>query len=346
MRKWVVLLCLIFVIIIGERWIIHRATSQTASFVRKISGLPTGQYWWLVDAYQDWVFVVDRYGNKVDITGKMDLDPVSPFYVARINPDSEQVVEEFTTKQWRAIAISAEREQRTDSWLAQEHDYWVLNSQSNTAYAFKPVQWNEWGEERYTGVHVIDVQTRQLKKFLEISPVGAFSLSPSGGKLYVSVGPKDDRPPEIRVFSTATLDLVKTITYNSDCPIWDMKFTSDGNRLFCCVYGRGLLVIDTASDQIEPWGEPLAVPINFGLSTDFSFSIALALDEKEVYVALRRGREKGRVAAIDITQKKLVRTLELSPTACTSVAVVGDKLFAACLDGVYVIDIPAWRKQR
>jgi hypothetical protein len=63
-------------------------------------------------------------------------------------------------------------------------------------------------------------------------------------------------------------------------------------------------------------------------------------------VALRHGREKGRVAAIDIAQKKLVRVLELSPTACTSVVVVGDKLFAACLDGVYVIDIPSWRKQQ
>jgi len=51
-------------------------------------------------------------------------------------------VEEFTTRQWRAIAISAEREQRPDSWLAQDYDYWVFDSQSNTAYALKPVQWD------------------------------------------------------------------------------------------------------------------------------------------------------------------------------------------------------------
>ncbi|MCS7253180.1 MAG: hypothetical protein NZ781_03990, partial [Armatimonadetes bacterium] len=86
--------------------------------------------------------------------------------------------------------------------------------------------------------------------------------------------------------------------------------------------------------------------VNFGFPTDFSGSIALASDEKEVYVALRDGWEKGRVAAIDIAQKKLVRTLELSQTACTSVVVMGDKLFAACLDGVYVIDIPAWRQKQ
>ncbi|GBC99530.1 hypothetical protein HRbin17_02055 [bacterium HR17] len=344
MRKWVGLLCLICMIVVGGWWIVRRAIGQATSFVRKINGLPAGQHWWFVDAYQGQLFVIDRYGNKVDITGKINLYPVAPFYVARINPNTEQVEEEFTTRQWRAVAISAQREQRVDSWLTQDYDYWVLDSQSNTAYALRPTHWDEWGEERYTGIYVIDVQTRQLKKFLEISPIGTLSLSSSEGKLYVSVGPEYGKSPEIRVFSTATLDLIKTMTYNSDCPIWDMKFTRDGKRLFCCVYGRGLLVVNTVNDQFESWGEPLDVPVDFGLA-NFSFSIAMASDEKEVYVALRDSRERGRVAAIDIAQKKLVRTLELSPTACTSVVVIGDKLFAACLDGVYVIDIPAWRQQ-
>lgn len=341
MRKWVSLVCLILMVVVGGEWIVRQVIGQAASFVRKINGLPTGQYWWFVDVYQGNLFVVDLFGNKVDITDrtKLDLDPTPPFYVACINPYTEQMVEEFTSRQYRAIAISAEREQRVDSWLTQDYDYWVLDSQSNTAYALKPVQWEEWGEERYIGVHVIDVQTRQLKKFLEMSPVGTLSLSPNGEKLYVSLGVKVDRLPEIRVFSTATLDLIKTITYDSDGPIWDMKFTRDGNRLFCCVYGRGLLVVDTENDRFESWGE-------FGLGADFSFSVALASDEKEVYVALRDDLERRRVTAIDIAQEKLVRILELSSTACTSVVVMGDKLFAACLDGVYVVDIPAWRQQQ
>lgn len=346
MRKYVSLFCVTLLVVVEAGWVVRQVMGQAVSIARKISGLPTGQHWWFVDAYQGRLFVVDLYGNKVDITGKIKLEITPPFYVARINPDTEQVVEEFTSRQRRAVAISAEREQRTDSWLAQDYDYWVLDSQCNTAYALKPVQWNEWGEERYSGVHVIDLQTRQLKKFLEISPVGTLALSPTGAKLYVSVGTKDDRLPEIKVFSTATLGLIKTITYYSDCPIWDMKLTGDGNRLFCCVYARGLLVVDTMNDQFELWKEPANMPVNFGFSTDFSFSIALAPDEKEVYMALREDREKGRIAAIDIAQKKLVRMLQLSPTACTSVVVVGDKLFAAYLDGVYVIDIPAWRQQQ
>jgi len=74
--------------------------------------------------------------------------------------------------------------------------------------------------------------------------------------------------------------------------------------------------------------------------------MALSSDEQEIYIGLEYGLKKGAVAAIDVAQKKIVRVLELSPTGCTSVVVIGEKLFAACLDGVYVIDIPAWRKQQ
>jgi DNA-binding beta-propeller fold protein YncE len=346
MRKQIGLLCLISMVAMGGIWFVYQAISQSSSIVRKINGLPMGQYWWFLDVYQNQLFVLDSYGNKVDITDKINLDPTPPFYVARVNPDTEQVVEEFTTRQLRAVAISAEREQRPDSWLARDYDYWVFDSQSNTAYALKPVQWDEWSEERYTGVHVVDVQTRQQKKFLEAPYVGAIALHPNREKLYVAVISEETR--EIRIFSTTTLQLIKTLPYESDGPIWDMKFTRDGSRLFCCVYGRGILVIDTLSDQFEAWegSNSAEIPVDFGIETDFSFSIALASDEKEIYVALRYGREKGRVAAIDISQKKLIRVLELSPTACTSVVVVGDKLLAACLDGVYVIDIPSWRKQQ
>ncbi|MFA4043622.1 MAG: hypothetical protein HZRFUVUK_000400 [Candidatus Fervidibacterota bacterium] len=340
MRSWIRLLGLLLTIMAAASWVTLQTMKQKASFVRKIGGLPTGRYWWFVDVYQNRLFIVDVYGNKVDITGKIDLDPTPPFYVARINPDTEQVVEEFTTRQFMAVAISAEREQRPDSWLAQDYDYWVFDSQSNIAYALKPVRWDEWGEERYTGVHVVDVQTRQQKKFLEAPYVGAIALHPNREKLYVAVISEETR--EIRIFSTTTLQLIKTLPYESDGPIWDMKFTRDGSRLFCCVYGRGILVIDTTSDQFEAWEDTSEMPINFGFPTEL-VSIALSSDEKEIYLALSEGEEKGRVAAIDIARKKLVRVLKLSPTACTSVVVVGDKLFAACLDGVYVIDIPRWR---
>jgi hypothetical protein len=65
----------------------------------------------------------------------------------------------------------------------------------------------------------------------------------------------------------------------------------------------------------------------------------------EVFFALRHGDAQGAVAALDVSKRRVVRTLQLSRGACSSVCVVGNKLFAGCLDGIYVIDIDAWRKQ-
>jgi hypothetical protein len=342
-------LLLIIGVIVGAGWVASRGISQIPSFVRKIRGLPAGLHYWLVEIHQNQVFVIDGYGNKVDITGKLNLDPTPPFYVARIDPDTEQVVEEFTSKHFRAIAISAERENRPDSWLAEEFDYWVIDEQSKIAYALKPIRQDEWGIERYAGVYVIDINTRQVKKFLEISPVSfTLALHPNREKLYVMTRPKkaEVETGEIRIYSTASLDLLKMITYLGGFCILDAEFNQDGSRLFCSVRGRGILVIDTVNDQLEHWEPPFDHPVDFGIEDRLIIRLTLNPDGQEIYVALREGEARGAVAAIDTIQKKLVRILDLSPTACTSVTVVGDKLFAACLDGVYVIDIPAWRKQQ
>ncbi|MCX7777447.1 MAG: hypothetical protein N2381_05235 [Armatimonadetes bacterium] len=320
-----------------------------------MKGLPSGRFGWILREWKGQLFLVYLTGKRdvVELLSKAfppgQTPFVSPFPVVRIDPDAEHVIEEFTSKHHHPVPISAEREQRPDSWLAQDYDYWVLDEQANIAYALKPTRWDEWdSEKRYAGVYVIDLKTRWVKNFLEISPVFTLALHPNRQKLYVMTAPEkaEVEAGEVQVYSTANLGLLKTITYNGGVYIWDTEFSQDGSRLFCCVDGRGLLVVDTVKDQFELWEEPADMPVNFGFPTDFSGSIALASDEKEVYVALRDGWEKGRVAAIDIAQKKLVRTLELSQTACTSVVVMGDKLFAACLDGVYVIDIPAWRQKQ
>lgn len=338
----------LLIVFIGCKWMILQTVECVNSFIRKINILQSGQYWWIVEFYQNQVFVVDRAGNKVDQTIIPGSRPSLPFYVVRIDPKTERIVEEFTTKHFRGVAISAEREQRPDSWLAQDYDYWVLDEQSDIAYALKPVRWDEWNpEKRYEGVYVIDLKTRQVRSFLGIPNIFTLVLHPNEKKLYIMTAPKEAEMEtgEIRVYSTTNWGLLKTISYTGGAYIWDAEFTQDGSRLFCCVHGRGILVINTVSDELESWEPPPDFPICFGIKDRIVVSLALSSDERELYIALRIGRERGAVAAIDIAQKKLVRTLELSPTACTSVAVIGDKLFAACLDGVYVIDIPAWRQQ-
>jgi len=346
-RKMGMVYLLTTILIVGGVWITYQAISQSPSFVRKISGLPAGKYRWFVDAYQGMLFVVDVYGNKVDITDKSDIDPMPPFYAIRIDPDTEHIVEEFTTKHYRAVAISAERESRLDSWLAESYDYWVVDEQSGITYALKPTQWNEYGAfERYAGVHVIDLQTRQVKKFLEISPTFTIALHPNRDKLYVMTAPKEseEETGEIQIYSTTDLSLLKTITYKGGIDIWDTEFTQDGNHLFCCVNSRGILVINTMNDQLESWELPSNYPISFDIEGNI-VSLALSSDEREIYIALEDELERGVVSTIDIVQRKLIRKLVLSSNSCTSIAVVGEKLFAACLDGVYVIDIPSWRQQ-
>ena len=324
--------------------------------IRKIEGLPSGRFGWVIGEWEGQLYLVYLTGKRdvVELLSQAFPPGTSPFVspcpIAHINPESERVVEEFESKHLFPIAITAEREQRSDSWLAQEYDYWIVDTQANIAYALKPIRWDEWGaNERYAGVYVIDLKAKQVNRFLEISPTYSFALHPNRKKLYVMTAPKDAETEtgEILVYSTENFSLLKKITFYGGVYIWTTKFTRDGNKMFCCVRGRGLLVVNTISDTLESWGELEGYPQDF--SADLSFeTIALSSDEKEIYTTAVKGeigKERGAIAAIDIAQKKLVRVLEISPTECTSLEVVGDKLFAACLDGVYVIDIPAWRQQ-
>jgi hypothetical protein len=339
--KTLMYLCLFLAIAVV--YVTYGVIKGWSSFVRKISDLPAGRQDWIVETYQGKVYAISLI--HLETQG-------SENYVACIDPNTEKVIDRFTTKKFTAIAVSAEREQRLDSWLAREYDYWVLDEKSNIAYALKPTAPDNWDpEQRYNGVYVVNLKTHKVEKFLPISPMtGKIFLHPNRGKLYITTEPKEAEieTGEIRIYSVSDWVLLKTITHLGQV-ILDAKFTKDGNRLFCCSI-RGMLVVNTLEDRLEPWDSSPDVPVRFNIEGHM-YSLDLSSDEKELYVAIElikvgKGIQKGGVAAIDIVRKKLARILELSSPACTSVAVVGDKLFAACLDGVYVIDIPAWRKQR
>jgi hypothetical protein len=51
---------------VAASWVTLQTTNQNASFVRKIGGLPTGQYWWFVDVYQNRLFIVDELEHRSD----------------------------------------------------------------------------------------------------------------------------------------------------------------------------------------------------------------------------------------------------------------------------------------
>jgi hypothetical protein len=180
-----------------------------------------------------------------------------------------------------------------------------------------------------------------VKRTIRLQPeadYGAMALHPNSMKLYLSVRERDVGGV-VWIYNTKTLERIKVLPLDSDHTIKDMHFSKDGQLLFGAVGARGVAMIETGGDKVVGW-------INPPKDRLFMPPMALSSDEREIYIGLEYGLKRGAVAAIDVAQKKIVGVLELSPTGCTGVVRVGDKLFAACLDGVYVIDIPSWRKQQ
>lgn len=324
-------------VFVGTQFVYQSVGQNT---FRKIGGLPSDYRLWLVTTYENHLFVIE--GGQVDTKRWEPKLPLPLIFRAfRVDPVMERVVEEFKTKHIFAQSILAEREQRPDSWLAQDYEYWLLDGKTNTVYAVKPTRWEEMARaQRYSHVEVIDLSTRQVKKIIGLLPeasFGTFALHPSKAKLYLSVRGRDVGGL-LWIYSTTTLERIKAIELLSDHTIWDIHFSKNGRYLFGSLGARGIAIIDTEEDKLIGWISPPEDRL-------YTASIALSPDDREIYVGLGFALRKGGIAAIDVEQRKIVRTLELSPTGCISVAKVGEKLFAACLDGVYVIDIAQWRGQ-
>ena len=310
--------------------------ARAQNFVRQVVRSPSGYRLWFVTTDGNHVFAIDI--APVDPKRWELLAPnpiVPPFHFLQIDPTTEQVVKEGKTNHIFAQAIVAEQEQTHLSWLAKDHGYWVVDHQNNVAFALITLSVDS------PRIDVIDLSTREVKRTIRLQPeanYGAMALHPNGTKLYLSV-----REIEVGglvwVYDTKTLERIKVIQLDCDHTIKDIHFSKDGQYLFGAVGSRGVAIIETRDDKIVGWINPPSDRL-------FKSPMALSSDEQEIYIGLEYGLKKGAVAAIDVAQKKIVRVLELSLTGCTGVALVGNKLFAACLDGVYVIDIPVWRKQQ
>ncbi len=320
----------------------YRAKAQ--GFLRQLTGLPSGYRVWILTADSDRIFVIDM-GIPIGPERWVITSPPSPpFHFLQIDPVMERVVKEGKTNHIFAQAIIAEQEQTPYSWLVKDYGYWVIDNRNNMVFAVKYTLGSGKGEllhKAFPSIDVIDLSTREVKQTIRLQPeaaYGAMALHPNGTKLYLSVRERDVGGV-VWIYDPKTLERIKVLPLDSDHTIKDMHFSKDGQYLFGGVGSRGVAIIDTVNDEIVGWVNPpkdrLFMPL-----------IALSSDEREIYVGLQYGLKKGAVAAIDVEKRKIIRVLELSPTGCTGVVRVGDKLFAACLDGVYVIDIPAWRQQR
>jgi len=353
-RILVVMVIMLVVSSVMVTWMVWSTSySFQTSFVRKVSGLPSLFTRWDVYDYSGKLFAL------------YSPDDVSIIFY-RIDPVTEQVIETIEVKQpIHPQAVIARHYRLPDAWLAEMGFFaWEIDPKRKVAYAVKPpFEPNSVEEVGYFGIYVVDTETREIKNFIENRPYGYgfafFTLHPSGQKLYV-----ESPPDSVRVLDTEKLEWVKEFRVKSDYfGLFFSGFSSDGKYLFAARTGR-LIVINTEEDKVEEWGEKINEELDTKYDAGVRTVLAFSEDKSEMYAALAIGshidipdtpvdlfnepgaKAHGGVAAIDLAQKKIVRILGLTKKReCTSVAVIGNKLFVGSFEGIFVIDIDRWRQQ-
>ena len=330
-------------------WIVGSAIrSFQTSFVRKVSGLPSLFTHW--DVYD--------YAGKLFALYSPD-DVSLNFY--RIDPVTERVIETIEVKQpIYPQAVIARHYRLPDAWLAEMGFFaWEIDPQRKIAYAVKPPsQPTKIEEVGYLGIYVVDTETKEIKRFIEHRLFNFFALHPSGHKLYV-----ESPPDSVKVLDTEKLEWVKEFEITGDYwATYFSGFSKDGKYLFAACTGE-LIVINTEKDKVEEWGRKINEELDTRYNAGVGVQLAFSEDKSEMYAALAIGhidipdtpvdlfnepgkKAHGGVVAIDLAQKKIVRVLGLTrEQECNSVAVIGNKLFVASWEGVFVIDIDQWRQQ-
>lgn len=334
--------------------------SVAEPFVRRATGVPEGHYYWALSRTESIIYAVDIYGNRYDLRyrpiprTRTLRDMETAYSVVCVDSREEKVVDTFVVGAdfWpdeNGLFLQAWHK-RTYPHLVSNYDFWLSAPAGDVVYAMKPATNLRMTYERWREVHVVESHTGTILHTVQMPEgyIQCIRLSPDGRLLAVA------NEQQIRLYQAPDMRLVATLQIPGDAPIVRMAFSADGKRLFVFGECRGLVVVDVERKRFEAVSNEVSAgqPMTFGLPYLQMMSFALSPDEKEMYFALTRTKwEKdtdrpldGRVAAVDVSSGKVVRLLRLSDTGCTSIVVVGNKLFAACLDGIYVIDIDAWRK--
>jgi len=348
-----IVVTLVVTLIMG--WLIWDGTKSTLSsffqssqFIRIISGLPQDVHGWDIFTYYGKVFI---YPIEVE---------EAPFTIYRIDPNNERIVESIIIDQIISPqAIIARHYQLPDAWLAEQGFFmWEIDQQTNIAYATKPEKLpskvQEYVENGFEGVYVIDMITRKVKNFIKYPGFLHMILHPSGKKLYIEA-------PEgkVRVLDTERLEWVKEFFVGDYFALLFTGFSDDGKYLFCGYNGyKGFIVINTEKDEVETWAKQINEEIYDKYNINVIPPYALSEDKQEVYAAAHfvEGnvdifnepgvKAKGGVITIDLSQRKVTRMLGLSrERECTGAVVIGNKLFVSSWNDIFVIDIDHWRKR-
>jgi len=336
-------------------WMVHASPSSP---VRRVTGIPEGHYVWALSGTETSIYAVDIYGNRYDLRYRpLPNQLETSNFVMRVDIQAERVVDTFVI---HADFCPLDNGSFLDAWrkgthphLVSHYDYWVTDPSRAVVYALKPstdATDARMTFERWRELYVLESHTGKVLRVVRMPEgyIECIRLSPDRRLLAVASG------QQIRLYQAPDMQLLETLSFGWDAAIPRMVFSADGRRLFVFGKARGLLIADMERKRFDI-GDDEALrgqPMTFGLPYLEMWDMALSPDEREVYIALAQlkwskgnGRYvNGRVAAVDVGSRRVVRVLHLSDTGCFCLAVVGNKLFAACLDGIYVIEIEAWRK--
>lgn len=340
------------------------ASIASEVIVRRVGNLPEPPYWW-------WVISTDgkrvyAMGARAQVNSQrrdmftVDVDTKPPYLVLEIDPAVEQVVAKHLLQEFFPPFHNAQYIQAflggDLAWLTRDYDFWQVAK--GRIYALLPLQRDPKAyPDRWRTIHEIDAATRQVVRSVDVRNVlprddtsidversqyiTTMRVSPEGRRLLTG------HDGLIVVWSLPNLQPLFYKPYDSDREITAMELSADGRLLYALAYARGLLVLNLQIRELERW-DPKShpgTPQKFGIEDLHMVDMVLAPDGREIFFALRYAHVKGAIAALDTSSRKIARILRLSRTACVSLCVVSNKLFASCLDGIYVIDIDAWRKK-
>jgi DNA-binding beta-propeller fold protein YncE len=241
--------------------------------------VPSGYFGWIVQPYGKRVIAVNPTGEQdiIKVAEELpkpgqDRDPFAPPYkVMLLSPEEERVVEQFESNHIWAVAILAEKERSSVSWLAQGHDYWVLDAVRQVAYALRtpPQPLLFWQT-----LDKVDLNTRQVLHTLRMQEIGAIALSADGNRLYVP-HMTDDKGATVSIYDAGTMKLLKELPASQTI---ERIISSRDGRMLYLVSDEAFLMMDAAKNEFI--GDAFALP-RMGAG---AWALEVSEDGKEVYV--------------------------------------------------------------
>ncbi len=330
------------------------------SFVRKLPGFGLSEqeqpYWWMLTTDGTVLFACGEPHRTVVTPQELHNEV---FLIVVIDPATQKLLgqhrvrTDFVPRRETVSYMKAKLGYETN-WLADHYDAWVISG--NRAYALSARGRDRLSLRAYNSISVVDLDSRTVLEEVKVQfppdllPTGrddedfvnyiqSISACPQQGWLFTG------HRNMVAIWRLPSVSLCAIYPFLLDKEVCLTFCSPDGKRLYALVAPFEVMELDISALGSQKSEGVVTLPKHRSLLRQLGVQdMVPSPDWRELFVVLRSGDKDGRVLAIDLATRKVVRRLKLSDKACINAVVVGSKLFVSALDGVYVIDIDAWRK--